>query len=52
MEKAVREEPELIRATTDEEVAYIGNRVEEAGLAEAAGGSGSTAADIAEEGVP
>jgi hypothetical protein len=36
-ERAVREEGHLIRATTDEEVAYIATRAEEENLAAEAG---------------
>lgn len=50
VEKFVQEEPELIHATTDDEVAYIASRAEEARLATEASGSGSAAAGIAEEG--
>nr|XP_020147570.1 nucleolar and coiled-body phosphoprotein 1-like [Aegilops tauschii subsp. strangulata] len=39
-ERPVREEKQLIRDTTDEEVAYIANRAEEAAHAEAAGSAG------------
>jgi hypothetical protein len=42
MERAVWEEGDLIRATTDEEVAYIATRVEEANLAMEAGSVGFT----------
>jgi hypothetical protein len=41
-ERAVREEGDLIRATTEEEVAYIATRAEEANLAAEAGSVGFT----------
>jgi hypothetical protein len=41
-ERDVREEEDLIRTTTDEEVAYIATRVEEANLAAQAGSVGFT----------
>jgi hypothetical protein len=50
-EKAIREEPILIRPTTDQEVAYIASRAEEAMLAAEAGNFGSLEAE-ASEGAP
>jgi hypothetical protein len=50
-EKAIREEPTLIRPTTPEEVAYIASRAEEAMLAAKTGIFGSLEAE-ASEGVP
>jgi hypothetical protein len=41
-ERAIREETNLVRATTDEEVAYIATRVEEANLAAEASSVGFT----------
>jgi hypothetical protein len=50
-EKAIREEPTLIRSTTNQEVAYIASRAEEAMLAAEAGNFSSLEAE-ASEGVP
>ena len=48
-EKAIREESTLIRPTTDEEVAYIASRAEEANLATEAGSFGFTEPEASEE---
>jgi hypothetical protein len=48
-ERAIREEPVLIRPTTDEEVAYIASRAEEANLAAKAGSFGFMEAEASEE---
>lgn len=47
-EKAIREETDLIRSTTKEELAYIANRAAEARMAGGAGGSGSAATNVGE----
>ena len=48
-ERAIRENSNLIRPTTDEEVAYIASRAEEANLAAEAGNFGFTGEDTSEE---
>ena len=51
-ERAIREDPILIRPTTDEEIAYIASRAEEANLAAEAGDFGFMGEDTSEETAP
>ena len=51
-ERATREDPILIHPTTDEEIAYIASRAEEANLAAEAGDFGFMGEDTSEETAP